>query len=108
MTSAEIRNELEALQRDRDNIKTQLDEAKRRAAAEQVYSDRGWLSRAESAYRTKGRQIGKLQAELSAKLKEEKPQVDNGSFERTFIDICREIYPEIYHVIVPEALRRMK
>jgi hypothetical protein len=112
MNSSEIRALLQKLQRDKDVIANQVTEAKRRAAADGVYSDIDWLNSAESAMRIKGRQIGKLQIELSNALKEEKAMacaIDKSTFEREFMRKAREILPRaLYEQVIAETVDATK
>jgi hypothetical protein len=110
MNSTEIRELLDEEQHQRDNIKTQIDEAKRYAAAGEGHSDIDWLLSAEAAYRAKGRNIKRFQNELSAVLKTEKgtsnPQPDQLTFERTFMRAARSILPgKVYDEILHETMR---
>jgi len=106
MKSQKIRAELNQLQRDKDNIQSQIDNAKRQARAEGIYSDRDWLQRAESAARTKGRQIAQLQVELGAAVKAERRQVGE-SFERTFMSVAKKLLPEpVYLEIMKQTSER--
>ena len=95
-SSVEIRAEIVQLQIDKDAITEQVDFAKRNAAATKVYADPDWLRRAEHAAKAKGREIGRLQLELSAALKEERaanPTQEDG-FAARFVSIAKAVLPD--------------
>src|SRR5574343_665710 len=114
LSSAEIRPMLERLQAEKDAIAAQVSAAKRTAAAEGVYANHEWLTSAENAMRHKGRQIGKLQSQLSDAIKREKqernanPAPAQLAFERLFMYGAREILPRsLYEQVMLAATEAM-
>lgn len=95
-SSVEIRAEIDQLVIDKSTINEQIDFAKRNAAANKIYADPNWLRRAEHAAKAKGREIGRLQLELSATLKAERAAnpTPEDDFAARFVSIAKAVLPD--------------
>lgn len=85
------------------HVRSQLDDAKIRAASVGEYSDVDWFKRAKSAHRILGVEHQLLLKE-AADRKKVRRKVEEGRFERRFISISRErLHPEMFRAIMDEA-----
>lgn len=99
-----LRDRLAQLQTQKDSITDQVNTAKRRAAAEGIYANANWLSRAEVASRIIGRQISETQRSLGEALAAERAEQarkweaerakELPRFERAFLNAARRLLPE--------------
>lgn len=89
-----------------DEIQSQLDRARARAAETGEYADADWFRRAEYARRRRGRAVQKIDLALSRKKK-----ADHRSFEAAFVDAARSVLTrdafaavtDAAHVLLQEA-----
>lgn len=84
-----LQQDLDQLQLDAINIKSQIEYVKQIAKSEGEYSDPSWYSRANHALRAKQRQIQKHTQEIASRKKEFR-RMRNDSFERKFLNVCKE------------------
>lgn len=108
MTADEIRQLLDRLKRDKDEITKQLEDARSAAAVDGVFSDREWFTSAKHAERIKGRQIGEVQIALGVALKEQRATASEAQsvrFEREFMRQARAILPRVlYEEVLNETV----
>lgn len=89
------------------SIKSQLAEAKGRAATEGEYSDPIWFRRAHDALRIKGRHAQQIQIELG-KSNRAKKDAEQLRWEKVFVDVSKELLEEnIFEKLQTETSRRV-
>lgn len=81
-----------------DDIQSQLDRAKARAAETGEYADSDWFRRAEFARKRRGRAVQKIDLALSRK-----KQVTHRSFEAAFLDAARSVLTHDAFAAVTDA-----
>ena len=103
LTREQILDMLPQLTAEMDEIRTQIEDAKAKAAATGDYADREWFRRAKYALRAKGRLHQQLQYRLGTLRKPKSPQ----SMAQHFIDVAREtLSSDQFHQILQTAMGR--
>lgn len=103
MDSQELQDALDQLLEDCVQIKTQLDDAKSKAATEGEYADRAWFNSAQHALRIKGQQQQFIQRLLGERRRVER-QTHNNSVERRFVEAAkRRLHDEVFQDLMTEA-----
>jgi hypothetical protein len=105
LTREQILDMLPQLTAEMDEIRTQIEDAKAKAASTGDYADREWFRRAKYALRAKGRLHQQLQYRLGVLRKERSTQ--STEVEKQFVNVAREVLPdEQFHRILQTAMGR--
>jgi hypothetical protein len=106
LSREQILDMLPQLTAEMDEIRTQIEDAKAKAAATGDYADREWFRRAKYALRAKGRLHQQLQYRLGVLRKERSTQ--STEVEKQFVNVAREVLPdEQFHRILQTAMGRV-
>jgi hypothetical protein len=115
MTTMQIREAIDAAQSAYDAIKAQINEAKRKSRAENIWANHEWLTSAEKAMKWKARNMTKLRTMLSESLKKEKQEnakksaIETLRFERLFMKSAKSIlHADVYQQLLLLTTEEMR